>query len=120
MNQVCPVEKIEGAAYRLTAVTQQLKLLAFAVEARRTLESIRSLANLMPEIEKTLSEGTPAWRNWDDFEDVSGEALRSLAFDTDELQTIVDQAATDIRTANLTSNTRQAAKGCKQGQPVSV
>lgn len=69
----------------LLDVTAQLKLLAFAAEARRTLDSIKDLASLHPEFAGTIGGGVLHWQGWTDYEDVSGEVLRTLAFKADRM-----------------------------------
>jgi len=103
-------EKLDSTASRLMTMSQQLKLLAFAAEARRTLEGINDLTLLVPELEGTLAGGVTAWRCWSGFEDVSGSLLQSLAHEAEELFGLLDDATANVRTQATKAANRSRAQ----------
>lgn len=110
MSMQTTAENLDNTAGRLMTMSQQLKLLAFAAEARRTLEGINDLTMLVPELEGTLASGVTAWRCWSGFEDVSGSLLQSLAHEAEELFNLVDDATTCVRTQATKAANRSKAQ----------
>lgn len=110
MSMQTTAENLDNTAGRLMTMSQQLKLLAFAAEARRTLEGINDLTMLVPELEGTLASGVTAWRCWSGFEDVSGSLLQSLAHEAEELFSLVDDATANVRAQATKATSRSRAQ----------
>jgi hypothetical protein len=86
-------EVADAHSLRMFHMTQGLKMMAAHMEMKRTLEEIGDVLTYRPEMEKVLSACVKHHDNWREFEDVSGEVLRHMAQQLDELNTAVVEHA---------------------------
>jgi hypothetical protein len=69
----------------LGAMRDVLGLVAFAVEARRVLQAIDAVADVMPLVDEALSNAIDVRRQWTEFPDTAAAVLASVHWRLEEL-----------------------------------
>ena len=69
----------------LAAMRDVLGLLAFAVEARRVLLAVDTVAECMPQVGEVLGQTIDARRQWTDFPDTAAAVLATMHWRLEEL-----------------------------------
>ena len=80
-------DKADDLSLRLSHLTDLVKLVAFAAEARRVLRGIHEAANYQPELQKAVMKAVPASNTWRSMKDSTGEVLNHVAHQLDEVNT---------------------------------
>jgi hypothetical protein len=71
--------RFDERSSEIYTLTRHLKLIAFAVEARRILNGIEDVSDVNPEFRKLVDAGVEDASRWIEYEDVVGESLMILA-----------------------------------------
>jgi hypothetical protein len=73
----------------LHQLTNIVKLVAFACEARRVLKGTFDLLPYYPEADKHVAASVTACRSWIEFDDVTGDVLQDVAIRLDKLDEVI-------------------------------
>lgn len=87
------LQSVDALSLRMYHLGKTLELAAFAAEARRVLSAIDQASSFRPELKKVMNEGIDAGEDWKCLEDASGEVLRQLAIQVQEINTEFTDAA---------------------------
>lgn len=87
------LRSVDAISVRLYHLGKTLELAAFAAEARRVLSEIDQACLFRPKLKKVMDEGIDARENWKCLEDASGEVLRELANQAQEINAEFTDAA---------------------------
>lgn len=103
------IESVETAtdniSLKLYHLGKMTEVIAFACEARRTLEAIYCNLEYSPDFRKNIADRVEACGNWDEFKDSTGEVLQQVAIQIDKLNSELCDSTQCVRNLRNTKVT---------------
>lgn len=99
INKGDALKHADALSLRMCNLGKTMELAAFAADARRVLVGIDDAIFFRPEIKKTLNDSIPYFSEWKEWEDASGEVLRHLAIQIQQLNEEFTTAVYDVANA---------------------